>query len=126
MGLKETFQNLASRMVKNTFGDVAKNALYQMNKAGSFNPATGEHGVAVVTAPITAIFLSVSASATPDQATTMADLREGHLRCLLPTTGLSFAPSPNDTILLDGFRYVVTAVNVDPAKAMFDLRLRRV
>lgn len=121
MGLRDTFQNLATTVVA-AFGDVAESGTYLAFSSTAYNASTGA---------TTTVFSSVEAVSVILTDFSVRDVdgdvvRATDKKALIAAQALPGAsPGPKDRIILSGVTWNVRKASLDPAGALHVLQIRR-
>ncbi len=119
----EYFQNLAAKLVNQTFGGVAQRVTHQTPGTASYDPVTGVVLDIPTVEVVTAIVGPFNKGKNAPQ-----DLLEGDLKMIVPSLNLNL-PITNqlDTMILpNGEKYRVISSKIDPAIAAWILQLRSI
>ena len=121
MGLKEVFQNAAENIVA-SFGNVATTGLaYHSLGTFSYVAATGvntESGYTDTT--ITAIFDEISSDEIGDRDILMTDQK-----LLVANNDISVTPKVRDYVTINSEQWNVNWLNTDPARALYEIFVRK-
>ena len=121
MGLQQTFKDAAQTIVA-AFGDVAVSTNYEAIASTTYNASAGTNTAVYATvAGVSLIFDVFELKEIDGQI-----IRSEDKKALIPAKSIStVTPSTDDRIVESGVVWRVMAVKVDPAKALYELHVRK-
>lgn len=100
---------------------IAETVTYQVAGEPSYNPTTG-----APTAPTTAVTVPDAIFLAYRREEIDGDvIRPEDQRCLIPTQGFAVTPTLNDQIVRGSETWTVVGIRQDPARAVWELQVRR-
>jgi hypothetical protein len=124
MGLAEVFQNAAITIHK-SFGNIDAgsqgNATYHQ-KTGSpvYNPVTGTQTLTTTNIALPYAILVGYKSQEIDSNS----IKNTDAKLLVPASSISFIPKRDDEVTVNGIKYEVIGIKLDPASAEYIIQLR--
>lgn len=120
MSLRDSIKAIVNDAVTSSLGDLSSTITFHSTAEASYNPTTGAVTAAVVNYTCTCVLTSLKQEDTMD----LTIVRTGR-KALVPSLQLSGVDvdSLNDEVTVDGVRYVIKDVKLDPAGALFSFIL---